>query len=55
MAEERFSTGLQGLDEVLLGLIPGDNVVWQVDSIEAYAEFVAPLCHSAQSQVQKLT
>ncbi len=52
---ERFSTGLQGLDEVLLGLMPGDNVVWQVDSIEAYAEFVAPFCQSAARQRQKLT
>ncbi len=55
LPEKHFSTGLEGLDKVLLGLMPGDNVVWQVDSIEAYAEFVEPLCRSAQSQGQKLT
>lgn len=55
MTGERLSTGLSGLDEILLGLIPGDNIVWQVDSIESYAEFVAPLCRSAQEQGQKLT
>ena len=37
------STGLAGLDSVLKGLLPGDNIVWQVDSIEDYRRFVAPL------------
>ncbi len=32
----RLSTGLPGLDKTLRGLIPGDNVVWQVDSVEDY-------------------
>jgi hypothetical protein len=36
------STGLKGLDEVLSGLNKGDNVVWQVDSIEDYRQFVRP-------------
>ncbi len=34
MADPQLSTGLPGLDRVLRGLIPGDNIVWQVDSIE---------------------
>ena len=34
------STGLKGLDETLSGLNKGDNVVWQVDSIEDYRRFV---------------
>jgi len=36
------STGLKGLDEVFSGFNRGDNVVWQVDSIEDYQRFVAP-------------
>ena len=36
------STGLKGLDDVLSGLNKGDNVVWQVDSIEDYKRFVTP-------------
>jgi hypothetical protein len=34
------STGLEGLDKILSGLNKGDNVVWQVDSIEDYKRFV---------------
>lgn len=37
---ERASTGLRGLDDVLHGLRLGDNVVWQIDSISDYCEFV---------------
>lgn len=36
------STGLNGLDEILGNLQKGDNVVWQVDSIEDYHQFVTP-------------
>ena len=36
------STGLPALDRVVQGLRPGDNVVWQVDSVEDYVPFVEP-------------
>jgi hypothetical protein len=36
------STGLTGLDKILNNLIIGDNVVWQVDSIDDYKKFVTP-------------
>jgi len=36
------STGIEGLDEVLCDLKKGDNVVWQVDSIDDYRHFVSP-------------
>ena len=36
------STGLDGLDNILCDLKKGDNVVWQVDSIDDYSHFVAP-------------
>ncbi len=42
-----LSTGVPGLDRVLKGLIPGDNIVWQVDSIDDYAPFVEPYCREA--------
>ncbi len=42
-----FSTGLPSLDRVLRGLTPGDNVVWQVDSIEDYRAFVQPYVRNA--------
>jgi pyruvate,water dikinase len=36
------STGLPGLDRVLRGVQPGDNVVWSVDRIEDYQRLVEP-------------
>ncbi len=48
MATGYPSTGLTGLDDVLTGLRPGDNVVWQVESIPDYLEFVAPYCARAR-------
>ena len=41
------STGLDGLDEVLCDIKKGDNVVWQVDSIEDYSHFVTPYVKKA--------
>lgn len=49
-----ISTGLPGLDRVLQGLLPGDNVVWQVDTIEDYVPFVAAFCADARRQGKKL-
>lgn len=36
------STGLTGLDHLLGGLQIGDNVVWQIDAIAEYRDFVRP-------------
>ena len=36
------STGLEGLDKILCDLKKGDNVVWQVDSVEGFGRFVRP-------------
>ncbi len=47
MTGVQLSTGLRGLDGMLKGLIPGDNIVWQVDTIEDYAPFVTPYCRYA--------
>ena len=41
------STGLKGLDAALCDLKKGDNVVWQVDSIEDYSHFVEPYVNKA--------
>ncbi|MFC1616631.1 PEP/pyruvate-binding domain-containing protein [Candidatus Margulisiibacteriota bacterium] len=37
-----MSTGIEELDNMVQGIRPGDNVVWQVDSIEDYIKFVQP-------------
>ncbi len=44
---ERVSTGIIGLDDILHGLRLGDNVVWQVDSINDYCEFVRAFVRQA--------
>ncbi len=36
------STGLGGLDKLLCDLRKGDNVVWQVDSVDDYRHFLTP-------------
>ena len=36
------STGIKGLDGILCNLKKGDNIVWQVGSIEQYQHFVDP-------------
>jgi len=41
------STGLKGLDRIICDLKKGDNVVWQVDSIEDYSHFVSPYIKKA--------
>lgn len=42
MENRRVSTGLQGLDKVIDDMRLGDNVVWQVESLEDYKEIVSP-------------
>ncbi|MBF0433118.1 MAG: pyruvate, phosphate dikinase [Fibrobacteria bacterium] len=41
------STGLLSLDNILQGIRPGDNIVWQVDAIKDFLPFVQPFCSNA--------
>ena len=54
MVNAQLSTGLQGYDRVIRGLIPGDNLVWQVDSVDDYAPFVEPYAASVVGQGRRL-
>ncbi|HMP00420.1 MAG TPA: PEP/pyruvate-binding domain-containing protein [Kiritimatiellia bacterium] len=49
-----MTTGLPGLDLVLKGVMPGDNIVWQVESIEDYRALVVPYAEAARRQGQRL-
>jgi hypothetical protein len=51
----QYSTGLKGLDFIIKELIPGDNVVWHINSIEDYRLFVDPFCETALQRGQSLT
>ena len=42
---ERIRSGLPGLDSMLDSIRMGDNVVWQVSSMDDYMHFVTPLCN----------
>ena len=53
MASLDLTTGLHGLDVTIRGLIPGDNVVWQVDSLDDYTPFVEPYCTGALTRGKK--
>lgn len=50
----KLSTGLPGLDQVFRGLMPGDNVVWQVDAMDDYLPFVKAYAQYAKENRQKL-
>ncbi|MFH1379444.1 MAG: PEP/pyruvate-binding domain-containing protein [bacterium] len=49
-----MSTGLPELDEVIQGVRPGDNIVWQVDLLDDYISFVHPFCIDAYKKGNKL-
>ncbi|HKL23091.1 MAG TPA: PEP/pyruvate-binding domain-containing protein, partial [Tichowtungia sp.] len=53
-ADTGLTTGMPGLDEVLKGVLIGDNIVWQVDSIAEYQELVTPYCNAAVANGKKL-
>ena len=45
---------MPGLDRVFTGLLPGDNIVWQVDSVDDYLPFVGPYVADALSRGKRL-
>jgi pyruvate, water dikinase len=54
MIDPLLSTGLPGLDRVLRGIMPGDNFVWQVESLADFAPFATAFCQSARARRNKL-
>jgi pyruvate, water dikinase len=48
------TTGLPGLDAVMSGVARGDNIVWQVQSLEDYQALVTPYAAAARSQQRRL-
>lgn len=50
----QFSTGLPGLDDILHGIRPGDNIVWQVESVDDYLPFVKPFCDHTRAVGKQL-
>lgn len=50
----RVSTGLESFDQIIDGLRTGDNVVWQVDSIDDYLFFVGPFVARAVAEHRRI-
>lgn len=49
-----LTTGLPGLDKVLRGIMPGDNIVWQVDGVADYKALVTPYAKAALAAHRRL-
>ncbi len=49
-----ISTGLKELDKIVTGLALGDNIVWQIDAVADYADFVKPFAARAIKDKRKL-
>ncbi len=49
-----FSTGDKGIDNVIGGLCVGDNVVWQLDSIDVYKKMVLLFSRCAKKEKKRL-
>ena len=47
-------TGIPALDDVLQGLRPGDNVVWQVEDLDDYAPLVLPFVARARAEGRRV-
>lgn len=54
MVDSLLSTGMATLDRVFRGLLPGDNLVWQVDAMGDFAPFAGPYCRAAQQVGRRL-
>lgn len=48
------TTGLPGLDAVLSGVQPGDNIVWQIQTFDEYLALVKPYADAALAQQRRL-
>ena len=53
--QANLSTGLDGLDDVFQGLRDGDNVVWQVDTVDQYRPMVCAFAEESLRRGRRVT
>ena len=54
MNSHHFSSGLDGLDKLLKGILAGDNVVWEVDDISDFTFFIPHYVKAARAAGKSL-
>ncbi|HUT54022.1 MAG TPA: PEP/pyruvate-binding domain-containing protein [bacterium] len=54
MLDNIIESGIASLDQILGGLRPGDNVVWQVDSVDTYSSMARPFAGRAMAKGRRL-
>lgn len=54
MIESHFSTGIHALDRVFRGVLPGDNLVWHIDTAADFAPLVPGYCQAARKAGRRL-
>jgi len=47
LGDRKLTTGLNGLDRVFTKMLPGDNLVWEVENIDNYISFAIPFYEGA--------
>ncbi len=52
--DSKYSTGINGLDYILRGILAGDNIVFQIESIEEYRHFASSFCEHAHTAGHEL-
>jgi len=50
MKKRELGSGIAGFDRLLMGLRPGDSIVWQVDTIDDYLPFALPFADYTAKQ-----
>jgi Nif-specific regulatory protein len=50
LSEPALTTGIQEIDHLVGGILPGDNVVWEVDSGAPVGKFISSFLSASQTQ-----
>lgn len=55
LSEPILTTGLVEIDRLVGGVLPGDNIVWEVDSGAPFDQFVAAYLAASEAQGATIT
>ncbi len=55
LSEPRLTTGIEEIDQLIGGILPGDNVVWEVDSGAPVDRFISGFLAASEAQGSPVT